>query len=51
MEYNIVYIQIRVYRTIKSHHLLDMTIASLNSLRQFWRRAVRPPLVMTALVP
>lgn len=32
-------------------HLLEMTIASLNSLRQFWRRAVRPPLVMTALVP
>lgn len=28
-----------------------MTIASLNSLRQFCRRAVRPPLVMTALVP
>lgn len=33
------------------HYLLEMTIASLNSLRQFWRRAVRPPLVMTALVP
>lgn len=26
-------------------------MASLNSLRQFWRSAVRPPLVMTALVP
>lgn len=30
---------------------LEMTMASLNSERQFWRRAVRPPLVMTALVP
>lgn len=28
-----------------------MTIASLNSLRLFWRRAVRPPLVITALLP
>lgn len=38
--------------TDASHrHLLEMTMASLNSLRQFWRRAVRPPLVMTALVP
>lgn len=32
-------------------YLLEMTMASLNSLRQFWRSAVRPPLVMTALVP
>lgn len=30
---------------------LEMTMASLNSLRQFWRKAVRPPLVMTALFP
>lgn len=26
-------------------------MASLNSLRQLWRSAVRPPLVMTALLP
>lgn len=31
--------------------LLEMTMASLNSDRQFCLRAVRPPLVITALVP
>lgn len=32
-------------------NLLEITMASLNSLRQFCLSAVRPPLVMTALVP
>ena len=31
--------------------LLETTMASLNSARQFWRSAVRPPLVSRALAP
>lgn len=32
-------------------HLLEMTMASLNSLRELFLRAVRPPLVIRALLP